>query len=607
MSVTSARAPRALIAAALACGLAGCHEDDPAVDPVDAALDGPLDLGLDMAEPDVSPPDVSPPDQSPPDQSPPDMLPPDAEVPLGRFEALDRCLEDALANHAATAVAVAVVEGGALVHQAAFGHRNDPDQTPVSPSTLFRFGSTLKGMTALAVLGEVEAGRMAPDTPVAEVVPALGEHPDPRWRQVTVHHVLSHQGGFNDHILLEEPGAPDSRLGDYLASPAFANGAYFMVDPGTFYNYSNPNFMIAGRVLEVSTAATYREAMEDRVFAPLGMARVRFTAEEVLADGDFALGTTAGAIPGLLRAIPPDEYDNVWSRPAGFGWASVLDLARYAQYVIDGTALDGEAIDAPVAPETWAVWRAPYIDAEPFGVPTDYAYGLFVYHGVRLGIDDYRPLDVIAHGGNIPGYTSALVTVPALNLGASVLINGDGLNGPVEACLGGLVATAEGLPPAVEPPDMSPDSSTFGDYVGAYAGSPNVGPITITRAEDGGLDVSLPLVEEAGLPYERRLLPVGRDLFVLGIQGLQIPLTGIREGAAGPVAYLRTRYFVGVRAEMGGEEGEEMGGEMGEEMGGGMQKRRLGPDEMRRHWDRARQRVLHEPAPITAGPWAPGR
>lgn len=579
------RARRALCALPLALALTGCTDDDPGAPAdmapaedarrPDAAAPAPDMAALDMA-PDMAAPDMAP-DMDAPDMAAPDMGPSDP------YEALTACLARVVAESDATGAAVAIVEGGAITFQAGVGVRGPDDDRPVASSTLFRFGSVLKGMTALGVLGYVDEGAITLDTPIVDIVPALGDHPDPRWHDLTVHHVLSHQGGLADYTALEAPGEPDSRLAEYLTGEAFGAGAYFMVEPGTFYNYSNPNFMIAGLVLETLAGEPYRLAMQRRVYEPLGLARMPFLADDVIADGDYAVGVTAGFVPGTTRPAPPDAYDAVWVRPAGLGWASVEDLARYVQFIIARPA-EGPAAGVVTA-DTWTAWRTPYADAESFTVATGYGYGLFVYDGVLLGPNAFHPVEIIEHGGNINGYTAQVITAPALGFGAALLINGDALNNELNGCAAPLLIRQPGFPPAEAPPaDRAIDPATFVDYVGVYDDPNNVGPMHLAQAEDGALTLSMPLVDEAGVPYEPALIPIARDMFLLQVQGLVVPFSGIRRAGEDTVQWLRTRYFVGARPEVLEP----------------VEKRRPAADALRRRLDTLR--TLPPPAPFRLTP-----
>src|SRR5215468_7236718 len=75
--------------------------------------------------------------------------------------------------------------------------------------------------------------------------------------------------------------------------------------------------------------------MQRRIFDPLRMTRTFFLGQDVLRDGNYAIGTNildATVPPRVL----PDSYDNAWARPAGYAWTSLLDLARFVEFLMNG-------------------------------------------------------------------------------------------------------------------------------------------------------------------------------------------------------------------------------------------------------------------------------
>jgi CubicO group peptidase (beta-lactamase class C family) len=58
--------------------------------------------------------------------------------------------------------------------------------------------------------------------------------------------------------------------------------------PGSFWNYSNPNFSLAGLIAERASGLEYHQYMEDRVFGPAGMTSATLLPSDVLAYGDYA-------------------------------------------------------------------------------------------------------------------------------------------------------------------------------------------------------------------------------------------------------------------------------------------------------------------------------
>jgi CubicO group peptidase (beta-lactamase class C family) len=67
--------------------------------------------------------------------------------------------------------AVAVVQNGEVVYQQGFGVRELGGSEPVTPDTLMMIGSITKPMTATMAATVVDAGDVAWDTPVVELLP----------------------------------------------------------------------------------------------------------------------------------------------------------------------------------------------------------------------------------------------------------------------------------------------------------------------------------------------------------------------------------------------------------------------------------------------------
>ena len=58
--------------------------------------------------------------------------------------------------------------------------------------------------------------------------------------------------------------------------------------PGSFWNYSNPNFSLAGLIAERASGLQYHQYMKDRVCGPAGMTSATMLPSDVLAYGDYA-------------------------------------------------------------------------------------------------------------------------------------------------------------------------------------------------------------------------------------------------------------------------------------------------------------------------------
>jgi CubicO group peptidase (beta-lactamase class C family) len=453
------------------------------------------------------------------------------------------CLVDQLTlpdANGATGIAAAVAVDDVVVLRTGVGTVAPGSTRAVAPSTRFRIASTTKMMTATAALSEVDRGRLALDQRVLDQLPGFTLPGPASWlERVTPRRLLSHQGGMRDYITID--GArDDSALRAFWTDPAATANVPLMVPPGTFYNYANPNFAIAGAVAEASAGVSYRQLMQQRVFAPLGMNRAVFLPSEVVRDDDYAFGVSAGVAYG------PNDYDNAWARPAGWAWASADDLLQMARFIQRGNP-------RILSNASWGVLRGRNVNTFEVLDREWYGFGVFAYDYLVLDDRFHDRVERREHGGNLPGYTTAIVTLPAQRFSMAIVGNGDGLD--FDRCVGvAIKATVKfrlPAPSAFPDPGVRPDQ--FNDYVGWYnenTASPVVGPMYIGRdSASGQLTISLPLLDANQVPYERSLPAVSRDNFLLTVQGFPFLLTGFRQvGAINPqVRYARTRLFVGER------------------------------------------------------------
>jgi CubicO group peptidase (beta-lactamase class C family) len=455
-----------------------------------------------------------------------------------RFDALIAAVLAEREELGAPGVAIAVIEDGEVSFARGFGSKDPAADVPVEATTLFRIGSVNKMLTAAGLLVQVGKGAVDLGEPVTELVPAFHFDADPAWApSITGEHLLTHTSGMVDYLDMTVPAAQktDEALETFMTGQ-FGSVGYLMAPAGAFYNYSNPGFYLAGLLAEKAAGKPYRQLMKEDVFAPLGMDRTFFLGSEVLADGDYAIGKSGG-FAGLPDTIHPDTYDNAWARPAGFASSSVLDLAKFVRYLLDG--------DSAVMPDALVEgMQSPHVNMLEYGDLLHYGHGLMIFDGVFLGgPDKYHSMKVVQHGGDIPGFAALVAYVPSTRFGFIALANADGAtftNSLVTA-----LTTLTKLPEPSTPPDLTVDPSTFTALEGTYEDNFNVGTITVTKVGDS-LEVNMPAVDQAGVPYEPILTPYAPDSFYLDIQGFTLPVRVIPD-EGGVYRYLRTRAFVGIR------------------------------------------------------------
>jgi CubicO group peptidase (beta-lactamase class C family) len=205
-----------------------------------------------------------------------------APEPSTNTSAIDAVVAEEMARQRIPGLAVAVVQRGQVIRAAGFGVANIEHSVPVTTSTLFQTGSLAKQLTAVAVMLQVEDGKLDLDGSITRYLPGA---PD-TWKGITVRQLLSHTSGIPDY---------DDRTLDYrkdyseeeLAGVAF--GLPLAFPAGSRWNYSNTGYVLLGLIVRSVSGQFYGDVLRDRVFAPLGMSSAR-----VISEADIVMHRAAG-------------------------------------------------------------------------------------------------------------------------------------------------------------------------------------------------------------------------------------------------------------------------------------------------------------------------
>src|SRR5262249_17746773 len=113
--------------------------------------------------------------------------------------------------------------------------------------------------------------------------PGTTARPDPRWKQVTVLHLLQHTGGWDRDRSFDPIGVPwDVARALKIEPPVrpehvvrYMMGRPLDFDPGRRYACSNFGYLLLGRLVEAASGRPYETYVRDRVLAPLGVTDMR--------------------------------------------------------------------------------------------------------------------------------------------------------------------------------------------------------------------------------------------------------------------------------------------------------------------------------------------
>jgi CubicO group peptidase (beta-lactamase class C family) len=223
---------------------------------------------------------------------------------------------------------------------------------------IFRIYSMTKPVVSVALMMLVEEGRLFLNDPVAKFIPAFADMKvgvekggrlelEPLARPIMVHDLMRHTSGltygFTGASLVQRLYAEAPlRIQDITSEGHVAALARLplLAQPGTHWHYSHSTDVV-GRVVEIVSGVTLGAFLEERIFAPLGMADTGFFAppekHERLAE-PFAADPDTGEAVNLIETRVQPKFES-----GGGGLVSTIeDYSSFAHMLHHGGSL-GEA------------------------------------------------------------------------------------------------------------------------------------------------------------------------------------------------------------------------------------------------------------------------
>ncbi len=291
---------------------------------------------------------------------------------------IDSAAMAVLAGTGAPSASIAIVRGGEIVYERGYGDARLDPKTPAAPSMRYAIGSVSKQFTAAAILLLAEEGKLSLDDQVSK----WHEH-FTRAADITIRQLLSMTSGYQDYW-------PQDYVFTDMQSPATAEqimhrwaGKPLDFEPGTKWQYSNTNYVIAGTIVEKVSGMPLMDFLRQRFFTPLGMTSVAdFNAGPLTAQDAGAYLRNA---LGPLRPAPKEALG--WLFGAGQLAMTARDLATWDISMMNRSLL---------RPESYGAMQTTVLLAN--GVST--GYGL----GINVAAPGGRRR--ISHGGAVSGYTT---------------------------------------------------------------------------------------------------------------------------------------------------------------------------------------------------------
>ena len=326
-------------------------------------------------------------------------------LPPALTSKIDAAVTEALQTTGAPSASIALVRGGQLVYTRAYGLASVEKKTEATSAMRYSIGSISKQFAASAILMLAEEGKLSLDDKVEKYVPGLTRGGDVSLRQL-----LSMTAGYQDYWPQDyvmpgmlKPVTPEEIVNRWARIP-------LDFEPGTAWQYSNTNYVIIGLVVQKVARQPLFDFLQQRVFSRLGMTSIQNIDEAALGPADASRYTRMASAP--VRPAPKEGRG--WIFAAGELAMTASDLAKWDISLIKQTVLK---------PASYHALETETLLANGAGT----GYGLGV--SVRLA-GGHR---IIAHGGEVSGFTAQNVVYPDDGLAVVVLTNLDATDAPGRA------------------------------------------------------------------------------------------------------------------------------------------------------------------------------
>ena len=316
-------------------------------------------------------------------------------------KAIDAAILAEMEKREVVGLAIGIIQDGEVVYTKGYGYADIRKKRKVLRSTLFRWASTAKPMTAVAALQLVESGKLNLDKDIRLLVP---EFPD-KGVVVTMRQLLGHLAGmphYQDGIIKSNVDYKQRHpFEDVVVALDTFKETPLVSTPGTAFHYSTHGFILASAVIQRAGEEQFARQVQNRIAKPLKMRSLQ---------PDYQWKSNSKRAVGYKKVngeiVESTDTDVSWKLGAG-GWISnVEDFAKFAAGLLG---------DELVAQETKDLMWTSQVDAD--GKNTGYGLGF----GISKQHADVR----VSHNGAQEKTRTRMVLYPEKKHGVLIMTNSE--------------------------------------------------------------------------------------------------------------------------------------------------------------------------------------
>lgn len=288
--------------------------------------------------------------------------PPDCSKPAtkgvsldcGALARVDAAASQLVATGYTPGLSIVIRRAGRVIFARGYGEANVEAGLAAIPQSVFPIWSITKMFTAAAIMQLRDAGKLSLDDRLSKYLPSF-----PRGGEVTLRQMLAHMSGIRD-IDGENriPLTPDSLVGRIQRQLPL-----YDFDPGSKWSYSNSNYVLLGRIVELVSGRAWRGYVKDSIVAKVPQVQIVADQQTDVVPGR-ALGYLRTTIPGRFANAPlydPADYFGVGSMRS-----NALDLASWLDAFFAGKVLAASTVremstaqtlnDGKLTGGDWGAW-----------------------------------------------------------------------------------------------------------------------------------------------------------------------------------------------------------------------------------------------------------
>ena len=297
--------------------------------------------------------------------------------PTSRTSERDDFVREMMKNAGIVGLQTTIVKNSRIVWQKSYGQAVLAQPGPSRPmrddSILFT-ASICKMFTAVAVMQQVEKGRLSLDDDINVYLPFVVRNP--KWPDVPItwRMLLTHTSSINDAEDVQEAlyvyGAPSPIKFDAYVEDTFNHGgiynrpdSYLPGKPGTERVYSNNGIDLAGYAIERLTHRPFITYIDEAIILPLGMEGTAYSfvglpatkltvgyGRTLSPDGHYVFVPNRVAFGHVAAGQSvEDEQMGLPDPPPGGLYTSTGQFVRFVMMLLNRGSLDGVKILEPAS------------------------------------------------------------------------------------------------------------------------------------------------------------------------------------------------------------------------------------------------------------------